>query len=137
MESTLTSDKPEPSGSLDRYPTIPVSDARATISDLVEQVAIAGERHVLTRHGRPVAALVCIPDLVSLEEIDSQALSRLEWPDKEDIEDEVQQVGATLTLETCADDLRVEFEDLVRRTMEVLTHDPKLKTMMVEFLEKD
>ncbi len=37
---------------------IPVTEARAQLSDLVSQVAYGGEPVVLTRHGKPLVALV-------------------------------------------------------------------------------
>lgn len=42
---------------------IPVTEARATFSDLVNRVGYGGERIVLTRHGRPLVALVPAADL--------------------------------------------------------------------------
>jgi prevent-host-death family protein len=38
--------------------SLPVSEARARLADLVARVAYAGEEFVLTRHGRPSARLV-------------------------------------------------------------------------------
>lgn len=37
---------------------IPVTEARAQLSDLVSQVAFGGQPVVLTRHGKPLVALV-------------------------------------------------------------------------------
>lgn len=37
---------------------MPVTEARAQLSDLVSQVAYGGEPVVLTRHGKPLVALV-------------------------------------------------------------------------------
>jgi len=45
---------------------IPVTEARAQLSDLVSQVAYGGEAVVLTRHGKPLVALV--PAAVVAEE---------------------------------------------------------------------
>jgi prevent-host-death family protein len=42
---------------------VPVTQARAELSDLVNRVVYAGERIVLTRHGRAVAAIVSAADL--------------------------------------------------------------------------
>jgi prevent-host-death family protein len=47
---------------------VPVTRARADLSDLVNRVAYGGERIALTRHGRPVAAIVSAEDLRRLEE---------------------------------------------------------------------
>jgi prevent-host-death family protein len=45
---------------------VPVTQARAELSDLVNRVVYAGERIVLTRHGRAVAAIVSAADLERL-----------------------------------------------------------------------
>ncbi|HRP07793.1 MAG TPA: type II toxin-antitoxin system Phd/YefM family antitoxin [Gemmatimonadales bacterium] len=47
--------------------TISISRAREFLADLVVEVAYRGERVVLTRHGKPVAALVSVEDLEELE----------------------------------------------------------------------
>ena len=52
---------------------VPVTDARAQLSDLVGRVAFAGERVPLSRHGRVRAALVSADDLAVLEALDEQA----------------------------------------------------------------
>jgi prevent-host-death family protein len=46
---------------------IPVTQARADLADLVSRVGYSGERILLTRHGRPLAALVPVADLEALE----------------------------------------------------------------------
>jgi prevent-host-death family protein len=46
---------------------IPVTQARADLADLVNRVAYTGERIMLTRHGKPLAALVPVADLESME----------------------------------------------------------------------
>lgn len=46
---------------------IPVTQARAELAELVNRVAYSGERVVLTRHGRPLAALVSAADLELLQ----------------------------------------------------------------------
>lgn len=43
-----------------------MTQARAELSDLVNRVVYAGERIVLTRHGRAVAAIVSAADLERL-----------------------------------------------------------------------
>ena len=53
--------------------TLPVSMARSNFSDLLNEVLIYGERVVLERHGKPVAALVSVADLERLETLDSTA----------------------------------------------------------------
>jgi prevent-host-death family protein len=52
---------------------VPVTDARAQLSDLVGRVAFAGERVPLSRHGRVRAAIVSADDLAMLEALDEQA----------------------------------------------------------------
>jgi prevent-host-death family protein len=46
---------------------VPVTQARAELAELVSQVGYRGERIVLTRHGRALAALVPMEDLEALE----------------------------------------------------------------------
>jgi prevent-host-death family protein len=50
--------------------TLPVSMARSNFSDLLNEVLVYGERVVLERHGKPVAALVSVSDLERLEALD-------------------------------------------------------------------
>jgi prevent-host-death family protein len=52
---------------------VPVTDARAQLSDLVGRVAFGGERVPLSRHGRVRAAIVSADDLALLEALDEQA----------------------------------------------------------------
>lgn len=49
---------------------LPVSVARGSFSDLINEVFAFGERIVLVRHGKPVAALVSVADLERLEASD-------------------------------------------------------------------
>jgi prevent-host-death family protein len=51
---------------------VPVTDARAQLSDLVGRVAFGGERVPLSRHGRVRAAIVSADDLALLEALDEQ-----------------------------------------------------------------
>lgn len=46
---------------------VPVTQARAQLSDLVNRVAYAGDRIELTRHGKVVAALVSAEDYNQLQ----------------------------------------------------------------------
>ena len=50
--------------------SISTSKAREFLADLITEVAYKGERVVLTRHGKPVAALISSEDLERLEELD-------------------------------------------------------------------
>ncbi|AJC53935.1 type II toxin-antitoxin system Phd/YefM family antitoxin [Streptomyces noursei] len=51
---------------------IPVTQARAELADLINRVVYGGERVVVTRHGRPLVALVSAADLERLEELGRQ-----------------------------------------------------------------
>jgi prevent-host-death family protein len=46
---------------------IPVTQARAELAELINRVVYGGERVVVTRHGRPLIALVSAADLEVLE----------------------------------------------------------------------
>lgn len=48
---------------------IPVTQARADLAELINRVVYGGERVVVTRHGRPLVALVSAADLALLEEL--------------------------------------------------------------------
>ncbi|GAA1338203.1 type II toxin-antitoxin system Phd/YefM family antitoxin [Saccharothrix algeriensis] len=52
---------------------LPISVARDQLGELVSKVEHAHERAVLTRHGRPVAAVVSIDDLRRLEAAEDEA----------------------------------------------------------------
>ncbi|WP_086558809.1 type II toxin-antitoxin system Phd/YefM family antitoxin [Streptomyces africanus] len=47
---------------------IPVTQARAELADLINRVVYGGERVVVTRHGKPLVALVSADDLRRLDE---------------------------------------------------------------------
>jgi prevent-host-death family protein len=49
---------------------LPVAQAKAKLSELMARVAHGGERIVIERHGKPLAALVSIEDLEKLEPAD-------------------------------------------------------------------
>ena len=49
---------------------LPVQDFRENLSDHLDRAAFKGERFVVTRNGKPRAALVSIEDLRRLEELD-------------------------------------------------------------------
>jgi prevent-host-death family protein len=48
---------------------VPVTQARAEFADLVNRVVYGGERVVVTRHGKPLVALVPAADLERLESL--------------------------------------------------------------------
>ncbi|MEU3202694.1 type II toxin-antitoxin system Phd/YefM family antitoxin [Streptomyces cyaneofuscatus] len=49
---------------------IPVTQARAELADLINRVVYGGERVVVTRHGKPLVALVSAADLERLDGLD-------------------------------------------------------------------
>ncbi|MFI5686935.1 type II toxin-antitoxin system Phd/YefM family antitoxin [Streptomyces sp. NPDC051636] len=49
---------------------IPVTQARAELADLINRVVYGGERVVVTRHGKPLVALVSAADLGRLDALD-------------------------------------------------------------------
>ncbi|WP_344319102.1 type II toxin-antitoxin system Phd/YefM family antitoxin, partial [Streptomyces yatensis] len=57
---------------------IPVTQARAELAELINRVVYGGERVVVTRHGKPLVALVSAADLRRLEEIAAGAEERAE-----------------------------------------------------------
>ncbi|MER5470716.1 type II toxin-antitoxin system Phd/YefM family antitoxin [Streptomyces sp. NPDC002935] len=60
---------------------IPVTQARAELAELINRVVYGGERVVVTRHGKPLVALVSAADLERLEKLqepaDEQVISSL------------------------------------------------------------
>lgn len=51
---------------------IPFSDARSCLTDVVNEVAYAGKRVILTRKGKMLAAIVSLEDLEFLEAMKNQ-----------------------------------------------------------------
>ena len=52
---------------------IPVTQARAELADLINRVVYGGERVVVTRHGKPLVALVSAADLERLDSPDASS----------------------------------------------------------------
>ncbi|MFJ9349212.1 type II toxin-antitoxin system Phd/YefM family antitoxin [Streptomyces sp. NPDC101237] len=52
---------------------IPVTQARAELADLINRVVYGGERVVVTRHGKPLVALVSAADLERLDGLSEAA----------------------------------------------------------------
>ncbi|MFJ6851090.1 type II toxin-antitoxin system Phd/YefM family antitoxin [Streptomyces sp. NPDC091271] len=52
---------------------IPVTQARAELAELINRVVYGGERVVVTRHGKPLVALVSAADLQRLENDEAAA----------------------------------------------------------------
>ncbi|MEU0842494.1 type II toxin-antitoxin system Phd/YefM family antitoxin [Streptomyces sp. NPDC005962] len=57
---------------------IPVTQARAELAELINRVVYGGERVVLTRHGKPLVALVSSDDLRRLDAIEADAEGQAE-----------------------------------------------------------
>ncbi|MER5785230.1 type II toxin-antitoxin system Phd/YefM family antitoxin [Streptomyces mobaraensis] len=55
---------------------IPVTQARAELAELINRVVYGGERVVVTRHGKPLVALVSAADLERLEQRAAEAEER-------------------------------------------------------------
>ena len=52
--------------------SIPFSEARAHLTEVVNTVTYKGERFILTKNGKQVAAFISIEDLELLEELEDQ-----------------------------------------------------------------
>jgi prevent-host-death family protein len=52
--------------------TVSTSKARDDFAEMINQVAYRGERVVLDRHGKPIAAIIPIDDLAFLEELENR-----------------------------------------------------------------
>ncbi|GAA4629138.1 type II toxin-antitoxin system Phd/YefM family antitoxin [Actinoallomurus vinaceus] len=63
-----------------------MTQARAELAELVNRVGYTGERIVLTRHGRPLAALVPVEDLEALERRPAEIGFTLPLPAEQDPE---------------------------------------------------
>src|SRR5438045_1795314 len=55
---------------------IPVTQARAALAELINRVVYGRERVVVTRHGKPLVALVSASDLERLEAADAEKAAR-------------------------------------------------------------
>ncbi|MGQ4491452.1 type II toxin-antitoxin system Phd/YefM family antitoxin [Streptomyces sp. 372A] len=66
---------------------IPVTQARAELADLINRVVYGGERVVVTRHGKPLVALVSAADLERLEREE-------EAPEQEQVISSVSSIGS-------------------------------------------
>ena len=56
---------------------IPVTQARAELAELINRVVYGGERVVVTRHGKPLVALVSAADLERLERLQEPVESQV------------------------------------------------------------
>lgn len=48
--------------------TIPLTEAKAKLNELIEDAVTTHERVTITRHGKPAAVLISVDDLESMEE---------------------------------------------------------------------
>ena len=48
--------------------TLPLTDVKARLNELIDEAVRTNERVTITRHGRPAAVLISVDDLESLEE---------------------------------------------------------------------
>lgn len=52
--------------------SVPFSEARAHLTDIVNEVAYGGERIILTRKGKQLVAIIPLEDLRALEAIENK-----------------------------------------------------------------
>ncbi len=58
-------------------PTMTIADARAHLGGVIGKVRHAGERYILTAHGKPAVAVIPIEDLEDLEAYENAEDARL------------------------------------------------------------
>lgn len=51
---------------------IPASEARKNFSDILNRVSVRGDRVVMERHGKSVAAMISMEDLAMLEALEDR-----------------------------------------------------------------
>ncbi len=76
-------------------------DARARFSDVVNRASYGKERIILTRRGKPIAAVVPIEDVEALEEIEDRI-------DLEEARKVLAEGGPTIPLENLKRELGIE-----------------------------
>lgn len=86
--------------------TLNTAEIKARLSELISRVNLSRERLVVTRRGKPVAALVSIDDLHRLEALDAANASYKTstvhpvmrafggWADREDLDELVSEIYA-------------------------------------------
>ena len=62
--------------------TVPLTEAKAKLNELVEDAVRTQQRITITRHGRPAAVLISVDDLESMEET-------LYWQSQPGIHDDI------------------------------------------------
>lgn len=63
---------PDGSRLIVQYPRLPTSKVRERLSDILNEVSIRGDRVVLERHGKDVAAVISMQDLELLEMLEDR-----------------------------------------------------------------
>lgn len=63
----------------DAVETITVSEARRSFAEIITQVAFAGKRLIVERHGRPAAALISYADLLRLQQLEKREAEKEGW----------------------------------------------------------
>ena len=53
--------------------SVGIHEAKTNFSALVSRAAFAGERFIVQRHGKPMAAIISLKELQMLEELERQA----------------------------------------------------------------
>ena len=87
---------------LGRMTTIPLTEAKSKLNELVEDAVRTQERITITRHGRPAAVLISVDDLESMEET-------LFWQSQPGVHDDIAAARAEAATE------RLHDEGAVRR----------------------
>jgi prevent-host-death family protein len=70
-----------------------VTQARAELAELVNRVGYTGERILLTRHGKPLAALVPVEDLEALDRRPAEIGFSLSLPAESETEQPARPAG--------------------------------------------
>ena len=76
--------------------TVTVREVRASLADVLNRAAYGGERVVIRRNGKPVAALISVEDLQLLEKLE-------DWADVQDAKEALAE----------GDEL-IPFEDVIK-----------------------
>jgi prevent-host-death family protein len=86
---------------------VSATEARSKLSDLISRAQYSEERTILTRHGKPVAALVSMEDLKALRKLeDATDVARA----RESIED-ARKHGGTKPLEEFREELEARRDE--------------------------
>ena len=126
---------PSLDGVLDRYPSVSVSDARATIATVIDGVNNKGQRHLITRHGRAVAAVVCMPDLLTLEVSDAAAQAALSWPEGSVDDSELLDLGTDPEATAMGIAGPADVEELMRKTDAAIRQNPRLAQIVSDMVD--